>query len=186
MGKWGSKCLQGLIRFFIFPVVVVYTRVLFFFFFCMKKYLLLDAKEFEEECNPLIWYFSWRSRSFRFLTSLQTCYSFIYASVCAVNNFVHDIIIKVWMDRRLLIASFISSDAEKTNADWFFCFELQSLLQSHHQRVLRGMFWFHYWTRSCHSHHWSSLAFWQGYTVAFCEYGLNNRNIVCKYRSLAC
>ena len=29
------------------------------------------------------------------VTSLQTCYSFIYPSVCAVKNFVHDIIIKV-------------------------------------------------------------------------------------------
>ena len=29
------------------------------------------------------------------ITSLQTCYSCIYPSVCAVNNFVHDIIIKV-------------------------------------------------------------------------------------------
>ena len=32
------------------------------------------------------------------ITLLQTCYSFIYPSVCTVNNFVHDIIIKVLME----------------------------------------------------------------------------------------
>ena len=32
------------------------------------------------------------------ITSLQTCYSFIYPSACAVKNFVQDTIIKVYME----------------------------------------------------------------------------------------
>lgn len=185
MVKWGSKCLQGLIRFFIFPVVVVYTRVLFFFFFAWKNIFFLMLKSSKKNVIP--WFGILVDVQDPFGSSVSQNVSLSPQKTVRIDflNSATTAFVAS-KDRRLLIASFISSDAEQTNADWFFCFELQSLLQSHHQRVLRGMFWFHYWTRSCHSHHWSSLAFWQGYTVAFCEYGLNNRNIVCKYRSLAC
>lgn len=150
----------------------------------MKKFRLLDAKELAEECNPLVWYFSWRPKFCQLLTIAKVVFTckvdssnrlplFCCHSFCCIkgsqffdNSFYFQ---WFWENKwRLIVSLWTAKFNFITQVLWKECFDVIIELVD----VMLSTDYVPY--------------IWQAYDLIFSRYGLNDQNIVYKYRSLVC